>query len=186
MTVNSSDNPHSTLGADPISADNPCGENIRYEPVFEQLEAELAKQESLTSETVDWNRVTDLCSRILKESSKDMLVGAYLCQSLLFRDGYSGLASGLKIIADMVDTHWDCLFPPIKRMRARQTAMNWLAEKAGAHIAEHAPTPAESQAVIEAATMIVRLDGALAEKMGDQAPMLADLGLPSTLTRQPG
>jgi type VI secretion system protein VasJ len=178
LVVDSSDNPYLTLGADPISTDSPCGENIRYEPVFEQLEAELAKQESLTAETVDWNRVADICARILKESSKDMLVGAYLCQSLLIRDGYSGLAAGLAVIADMVETHWDCLFPPAKRMRARQTAMNWLAEKAGAYVSEHAPTAAESQAAIDAAGMIVRLDAALVEKMADQAPMLTELSRP--------
>lgn len=178
MAGETNDNPYNTLGADPVTADNPCGENIRYEPVFEELEAELAKQESLTAETVDWNRVADICGRILKESSKDMLVGAYLCHSLLIRDGYNGLAAGLKVLADMVETHWDCLFPPVKRMRARQTAMNWLAEKAGAHLTDHAPTNADSQAVIDAAQMISRLDGALLEKMGDQAPMLTELSRP--------
>jgi len=178
LAVTSGDNPYLTLGADPVSAGSPCGENIRYEPVFEQLEAELAKQESLTSETVDWNRVADICAQILKESSKDMLVGAYLCQALLIRDGYTGLASGLKVIADMVDTHWDCLFPPAKRMRARQTAMNWLAEKAGAYVTEHAPAATESQAAIDAASMIARLDAALVQAMGDQAPMLTELSRP--------
>jgi type VI secretion system protein VasJ len=178
LAIDTSDNPFLTLGTDPVTADNPCGENIRYEPVFEQLEAELAKQESLSAETVDWNRVADICARILKESSKDMLVGAYLCQALLIRDGYSGLAAGLKVLADMVDAHWDCLFPPAKRMRARQTAMNWLAEKAGAHVTEHAPANADSQAAIDAAGIIARLDTALAEKMGDQAPMLTELSRP--------
>ena len=67
---------------EPVSETAPCGENIRYETVFEELEAELAKQESLNSETVDWNRVSELSSNILKDSSKDLLVAAYLCQSL--------------------------------------------------------------------------------------------------------
>ena len=37
-----------SIGAEPISAEQPCGENVRYESDFEQLEAELAKQESLS------------------------------------------------------------------------------------------------------------------------------------------
>ena len=41
---------------------------------LKHLEAELAKQESLSSETVDWNHVSQISSRILKESSKDLLV----------------------------------------------------------------------------------------------------------------
>jgi len=166
------------VGSEPISESSPCGENIRYEPVFEELEVELAKQESLSSETVDWKRVSALSSEILSASSKDMLVAAYLAQSLLINEGYSGLAVGLKILNDMVENHWDCLFPPAKRMRARATAVSWLAERAGAIISEKAPAANESEAVIEAAKYARLLDGELAEKMGDSAPMVTDLTRP--------
>ena len=54
-----SDHIYGSIGASPVSEANPCGDNIRYEPEFEQLEAELAKQESLSAETVDWQ----YCSR---------------------------------------------------------------------------------------------------------------------------
>ena len=168
----------SSIGIEPISEASPCGDNIRYDAVFEELEAELAKQESLNSETVDWKRVSDLSSKIIKESSKDMLVGAYLTQALLITEGYTGLAVGLKILNDMVDKHWDCLFPPAKRMRARTTAVTWLSERAGNFITENAPTAKDANAVIEAAKYIRQLDGNLAEKMGDAAPMVTDLSRP--------
>ena len=165
-------------GETPVSEALPCGENIRYEPVFEELEAELAKQESLNAETVDWKRVAELSSSILKDSSKDLLVGAYLTQALLINEGYSGLAVGLKILNDMAEKHWDCLFPPAKRMRARATAVTWLAERAGALVSEKTPTANDAAAVVEAAKYIRLLDGELAEKMGDAAPMVADLSRP--------
>ena len=101
------DHQYASLGIDPVSGDSPCGENVRYEPVFEELEAELAKQESLSSETVDWNRVADLSASILKDSSKDLLVAAYLCHALLIKEGYSGLAVGLKILGDLVENQRD-------------------------------------------------------------------------------
>jgi len=163
------------IGQEPINDAAPCGDNIRYEAVFEELEAELAKQESLSAETVDWNKVTDLSVRILKDSSKDLLVGAYLCQSLLLKEGYSGLAVGLNVLADLTEKYWDCLFPPAKRMRARGTALVWLAEKAGAYVQEHAPASNDSQSVVDAYEGIRRLDGELVDKMGDQSPMLTDL-----------
>jgi len=177
--VSSADN-HvlSTIGEAPVSEAVPCGENIRYESVFEELEAELAKQESLNSETVDWKHVSQISSKILKESSKDLLVGAYLAQALLINEGYSGLAVGLKILHDMVDKHWDCLFPPAKRMRARGTAITWLAERAGTLISDKVPTAKDAEAVIEAAKYIRLLDAELAEKMGDAAPMVTDLSRP--------
>ncbi len=172
------DHPLYGIGAEPVSADQPCGENVRYESEFEQLESELAKQESLSAETVDWKVVADLSSGIIGNSSKDLLVGAYLCNALLTTEGYTGLAVGLNILGDMVANHWDCLFPPAKRMRARATAFTWLAEKAGEQMKSNPPTVADALMVIECADRFKQLDGELVEKMGDQAPMLSDLGTP--------
>jgi type VI secretion system protein VasJ len=179
-------NEHSffSIGASPISEEQPCGINIRYESDFDQLEAELGKQESLNAETVDWNVVAQLSSQIIKSSSKDLLVGSYLCYALLVRDGYHGLSVGLNILIDMSNLHWDGLFPPAKRMRARQTAFTWLAEKAGAFVSTAAPSSQESEAVVEAAKMLKQLDGLLVEKMGDQAPMLTELSRPLKNYRQ--
>lgn len=166
------------IGIDPVTQSSPCGENIRYETVFEELETELAKQESLSSEVVDWKHVSELSSNILKNSSKDILVGAYLTQALLITEGYAGLAVGLKILSDMVEKHWDCLFPPAKRMRARATAITWLAERAGTFISEKTPAANDAEAVTEAAEYIRLLDTELVEKMGDSAPMVNDLSRP--------
>jgi type VI secretion system protein VasJ len=179
-------NEHSlfSIGASPISEEQPCGINIRYESDFDQLEAELAKQESLNAETVDWNVVAQLASQIIKSSSKDLLVGSYLCYALLVRDGYYGLSVGLNILIDMSSLHWDGLFPPAKRMRARQTAFTWLAEKAGTFVSAAAPGSQESEAVVEAANMLKQLDGVLVEKMGDLAPMLTELSRPLKNYRQ--
>ncbi|MBT7047611.1 MAG: hypothetical protein HN977_19680, partial [Gammaproteobacteria bacterium] len=35
---------------------------------------------------------------------------------MLLQEGYAGLAVGLKILNDMAEVHWDCMFPPAKRM----------------------------------------------------------------------
>ncbi|MFT4606604.1 MAG: type VI secretion system protein VasJ [Urechidicola sp.] len=166
------------IGSSPISEEQPCGTNIRYESDFDQLEAELAKQESLNAETVEWDVVAQLSSRIIQSSSKDLLVGSYLCYALLVKDGYHGLSVGLNILNDMVSLHWDGLFPPAKRMRARQTAFTWLAEKAGIHVSATVPSNQESESVVEAANMLKQLDNTLVDKMGDQAPMLTDLSRP--------
>lgn len=168
----------STIGSSPVSAENPCGENIRYETVFEELEAELAKQESLNAETVDWQVVARLSSAIIQNSSKDLLVGSYLCYGLTVNEGYTGLAVGLNVLSEMVDLYWDGLFPPIKRMRARQTAFTWLAEKAGQYVTANLPGPGDNEAIIAAYDAIKALDNSLVDKMGDQAPMLTELTRP--------
>ncbi len=166
------------IGSATISEASPCGENARYDSDFEQLEAELAKQESLAAETVDWDLVIDLASKILRQQSSDILVAAYLCYGLLLKEGYTGLAVGLKILFDMVDGRWDCLFPPAKRLRARQTAFAWIAEKSGQIIANTPPAADETAAVAAAADTLKQLDQTLVEKMGDQAPLFTDLSRP--------
>ena len=165
----------SDLGSTAINESTPCGENVRYEPVFEELEAELAKQQSLTAETVDWDRVIELSSAILQSSAKDMLVAAYLCQALFIKNRYAGLNAGLKILADMVEQFWECLFPPVKRLRARGTAISWLSEMSAAYAGDNVPAADESESLIEAVANLRRLDNELADKMGDQAPMVTEL-----------
>jgi type VI secretion system protein VasJ len=173
-----SDHKYRFIGSAPVSEDKPCGENIRYESNFEQLEAELAKQESLNSETVDWRIVANVSSEITQHASKDLLVGSYLCYALLMTEGYSGFAVGLNVLSDMVEKYWEGLFPPQKRMRARQSSFVWLAEKAGMYLAAQPPSSGDSEAVCEAADAIKTLDNLLVEFMGDQAPMLTEISRP--------
>ena len=168
----------SSLGAVPVAEDNPSGESVRYEPEFEQLEAEMAKLESLKGEPVDWKAVVRLSSDILGRKSKDMLVSVYLCQGLLQTEGYRGLAVGLQIINDMTSTFWESMYPAVKRLRARKVAMEWLSEKASQFIGTHAPSDKDSEAVLQAARMSREIDGFLTEKMENEAPALTDLTRP--------
>lgn len=166
------------LGSNPISPEQPCGQSARYEPEFEQLEAELAKQESLTPSAVDWGKVVELATVILQTKSKDLLVAAYLCRGLMETQRYAGLAAGLQVLRDLTQKHWDGLFPEAKRMRARGTAMSWLAEKTGKQVRDTRPKPAEKDAVNQAAAFLKELDAKLVEKMGQDAPGLTDLSRP--------
>lgn len=102
----------------------------------------------------------------------------------MLEEGYAGLAVGLKILNDMAENHWDCLFPPAKRMRARQTAYVWLAEKVALLVAKKAPQSNEFEFSIAAADLLKQLDNTLVEKMGDQAPLLTELSRPLKNHRQ--
>ena len=166
------------LGTVPISADAPGGASARYGPEFEQLNEEIAKQESLSTESINWSTVVDLSKTILQKKSKDLLVASYLSRGLLENHGYEGLSIGLGIIKDLVDTHWDHLFPPAKRLRARSTAIEWLAEKAGEAIVAKPPNGNDSESVLRVASLLREVDGLLFDKMGDSAPSLAALNKP--------
>lgn len=166
------------LGSAPVSPDEPCGASARYEPEFEQLEAELAKQESLTPTAVDWKRVVDLSSLILQSKSKDLLVAAYLCRGLIESERYQGLAAGLQVIRDLLIQYWDGLFPEVKRLRARGTAVAWLAEKAGQFVRDVTPKATDKSALEQSNALLKEIDACLDEKMGQEAPSLRDLSRP--------
>jgi type VI secretion system protein VasJ len=115
-----------SLGKDPISPDQPTGSDVRYDPEFESLQAEVDKLFSPSAvDRTDWKKVNDISIDILSTKSKDLLVACYLAVSQAHINQISGLADGLTIINDMVTVYWDALFPPKKRMRGRLGAIEF-------------------------------------------------------------
>lgn len=139
-------------GSDPIPGDNPAGTAVRYEPEFEELEAEVAKMGNPAAGEINWKRVVELSETILKEKCKDLLVGAYHAYGLLQQQGYQGLVQGLGAINGMVQSHWDDLFPEARRMRARETALDWLIDKVSDHLEKAPPASSDEIPVLEQAT----------------------------------
>ncbi len=119
------------LGKEPISAEQPTGSDIRYDPVFEELQAEVDKLSSpVAIGTIDWEKVVKLASDILARKSKDLLVASYLAVALIYTRQIDGLAIGMKVYSDLFDQFWDNLYPPKMRMRGRAGAIVWWLEKA--------------------------------------------------------
>ncbi len=116
------------LGSQPIPGDNPAGASARYDEAFTRLEAEMSKLENPSGGEVDWKTVIDDASAILREKSKDLLVGAYLARGLQQQHGVEGLAAGLAVLQGMTTTFWDGLQP--NRPRARRGALAWISERA--------------------------------------------------------
>ncbi|TDV28722.1 type VI secretion system protein VasJ [Paraburkholderia caballeronis] len=120
----------SGLGKQPISDAQPCGNDVRDEPDFELLQDEIGKLSNpFANSSVDWNRVSALSAALLADKGKDMLVACYLAGGLLRTSGLPGLRDGLQVLADLLQTHWDGLYPPLQRIRARRNAMQWLIDR---------------------------------------------------------
>ena len=119
-----------SLGKDPIQPDQPAGSDVRYEPEYEQLQAEIDKLSSPSAAGgIDWKKVNDLAVSILDKKCKDLLVASYLAVSQIHMRRIEGLADGLKVLHDLIEHYWDDLFPPKKRMRGRLAAIEWWIEK---------------------------------------------------------
>lgn len=163
------------IGSTSITGGSPCGINAKYEPSFEALEVELSKQESLTSEKVDWKEVKALATDLLQNTTKDYLVACYLAHSLSITEGYRGLLVGIKILEAITENYWQESFPPAKRLRARKTAIEWLVEKTNHFIESSPPTALDNETIIELAKSLKNLDYTLSEKMEGQAPSMVEV-----------
>ncbi len=166
------------IGSEPVSAQTPSGESVRYDPDFERLQAEMQKLENLSGEPVDWKLVVSLSQEILKNKSKDLLVGSYLVMGLLETDGLLGFSNGLSCLEGLISDHWPSLFPVAKRMRARINALNWLSEKAGAVITRSEPDKGDGAILSTCGDQVKTLEVLLQDKLGQEDPGLADLSRP--------
>jgi type VI secretion system protein VasJ len=116
---------------EPVSAAAPTGTNARYDPDYERVLGEVAKLEAPTGGTVDWVQVGKLGGGILQKKSKDLLVAAYTGYSFFgTKRSIGGLLDGLVLISELLDRHWDTLFPDLTRSKARSNAVGWFLQRA--------------------------------------------------------
>ncbi|MGY3396430.1 type VI secretion system protein VasJ [Bradyrhizobium sp. USDA 3311] len=163
------------LGAAPVPGPAPAGSNIREAAEFERLEGEVRRMDVDGPVAVDWRTVNALSLDILSKQSKDILVSCWATYGLFRTEGYQGLAVGLGVLRGMVNAHWEGLFPPIKRQRARVGAVDWLVGRIGPALAENAPTDADYPAVLAAYDALDDLSRQLSQNLIDEQVALEDL-----------
>ncbi len=164
-----------TLAKTPIKPEAPCGAEARYEPEYELVQAEIDKLSSPTaSGQVDWQRVADNAALVLQNKSKDLTIAGYLAVALTITRQVDGLDHGVMVLHDLLITHWEGLFPPLKRMRGRAAAIQWWLERTENELQKLNPAPLPAEQAARIKTHLQGMDSLLAEKMPD-APMLRSL-----------
>ena len=167
----------SDIGKRPITESVPAGSEVRESPEFDRVQNEIGKLTSLAGDrVVNWSEVIPLCETILTQQGKDLLIASYLAGSLLEAEGPEGLDTGLGIVADLLQTYWDSLFPSLKRLRARRNAVQWLIDRISQKAAETSwPAQPVAGEVIDSIMRSLRaIDATLAEK-DDEAPSMGPL-----------
>ena len=117
------------LGAVPVATGSPAGFDATETPEY----ADVVRQISLIAlggvNAVDWQLVVASSEIILRKHSKNLRIGAYLAYGLYETNGLRGLGVGLGVLAEMCDAFWGDLFPPLRRLRGRILALEWLVER---------------------------------------------------------
>ncbi len=102
---------------EPVSADNPGGDDLEYDPAFVELEdAARGKEERQIGEVVeaaeeaDWKDVGKRAADLLGRS-KDLRAAVYLTRAALNIDGIPGLRDGLELVCRLLERYWEELHP---------------------------------------------------------------------------
>jgi type VI secretion system protein ImpA len=99
----------------PISSDDPCGADLAYDPVMQELDGlvqgKLETQFSAAEEP-NWKQVHQHCVSLF-DRTKDLRVTVNLTLAELQLEGYPGLASGLRLIRGLLEQYWTTLHPKL-------------------------------------------------------------------------
>jgi type VI secretion system protein ImpA len=104
----------------PIAGDNPAGENLRYEAVYDEIKEARRADDPLDRgewqhevKTADWARVEKIATDALQNRSKDIQIAVWLMEALIKRLGFEGVAAGLDLLSGLMSRFWDQLYPEI-------------------------------------------------------------------------
>ena len=117
----------------PVEGENPSGESLRYEGVYDQISEARRADEDLNMgawqtelKVADYRQVISLSTSALGRS-KDLQIGAWLCEALIREFGFPGLRDSLKLLAGLQENFWDTLHPEIDEgdESGRANAISW-------------------------------------------------------------
>jgi len=122
----------------PISGENPCGENLRYAPVYDKIKE--ARREDDDAPQGEWQRerktadhalVIKLAGEAIASKSKDLQLAVWLTESLLKAESFAGLRFGLDLIRGLIENFWDNLYPEMEDgdLELRAAPLDWLGSR---------------------------------------------------------
>ncbi len=163
------------LGKEPISSDSPTGSDVRYDPEFESLQAEIDKM-SMPSASggIDWATVNKLATGILAGKAKDLLVASYLAVAQIHTNKVEGFETGITVYRDLLAQFWEDLFPTKKRKKGRVAAIEWWIEKSESALEGLKINPLPGEKIEEYRKILQEIDELLQGYLED-APMLRPL-----------
>nr|WP_209311684.1 type VI secretion system protein TssA [Pseudomonas brassicacearum] len=124
---------------EPISAESPCGPDLRYEPEYDQLR-ELRREDDTSLPTGVWQSsikralwpdLERLATTLLLERSKDLMISAWLGEAWLHMAGLEGLPGSLALVAGLCERYPEQLHPQAEDgdQSWRVIPLEWLARR---------------------------------------------------------
>jgi type VI secretion system protein ImpA len=126
----------------PISGDNPAGQDLYYDNLFSQIKEARREEEEqgpvgalAQQKKADYRAVIKLAGEALSSKSKDLRLAGWLVEALLRIEGLPVLTTSIELFRSMQETFWPTLYPVIEeggdlelRMVAVETAGKLIAD----------------------------------------------------------
>ena len=127
----------------PIPGDNPCGQSLRYAPIYDKIKEARREEQELPQG--EWARevkqadpaaVIKLAAEALSTKTKDLQLAAWLTEALLRQRGIGGLKDGFGLLHGLVANFWDTLYPEAEDgdVELRVAPLNWVGSYLGEQI----------------------------------------------------
>jgi type VI secretion system protein ImpA len=123
----------------PIAGANPAGESLRYEGTYDRIAEARREDDPKLSQGIyktahkraDWATVSAVCVEALTTRTKDLQIAGWLLEAWLHRDGFAGVAKGLRVVAGMCELFWNEMYPEIEPndMEGRIAPFDWIEQK---------------------------------------------------------
>ncbi|MGN8277913.1 type VI secretion system protein TssA [Pseudomonas sp. SMN5] len=124
---------------EPLSAESPCGQDLRYETEYDQLR-ELRREDDTSLPTgvwqssikrAQWPELERLATTLLRERSKDLMISAWLGEAWLHLAGLEGLPGSLALVAGLCERYPEQLHPQAEEgdQSWRVIPLEWLARR---------------------------------------------------------
>jgi type VI secretion system protein ImpA len=123
----------------PIAADNPAGESLRYEGTYDRITYARREDDPALSQGIyksavkraDWTTVEAICVEALAKRSKDLQIAGWLLESWLHLYGFAGVTNGLRLLAGLCENFWEDLYPSLEGgdLEGRIAPFDWIEQK---------------------------------------------------------
>ncbi|WP_043711757.1 type VI secretion system protein TssA [Corallococcus macrosporus] len=161
--------------AEPVPGASPAGVQAKHEPAYEAVALEVAKLESPASNAVRWDDVVEGAGDLLKHTTKDLWLAAYMAYGLYATRGVDGAATGAAVLAEVTERYWQDLFPEAKRLRGRANAVAWFVDRLGRILPTVEQASVSAEPLDALATAVKHLAQLSRERFSDMAPAFGPL-----------
>jgi type VI secretion system protein ImpA len=119
----------------PLAGEKPTGENLQYSGIYDEIREARRADDTLAKgdwehepKAAEWPKVVELATTALATQTKDLQIGGWLVEAIVYQHGFVGLRDGLKLMSGLCAQFWDQLYPEVDEgdLEARANAISAL------------------------------------------------------------